>query len=142
MELEGKIINYLGETGGTSKAGNPWKKKEWVLETFGQFPRKVKVQCFGDRADSLNLEPGKDYTLSIDIESREYNGRWYTDVSVYRATEYTGQAAFGSQPGNSYGAPQGAPAGVSEDNSFGAAPYGGSSDPFTPSENAEEDLPF
>ena len=100
MEIEGKIINFLGEQSGTSKAGNPWRKKEWVLETFGNYPRKVKFHIFGDRCNTINLEPGKDYVLSFDLESREFNGRWYTDVNVYAARDYTGQ-----QP-QSFGTPQ------------------------------------
>ena len=98
MEIEGKIIQYLGEQSGTSKAGNLWKKKEWVLETFGQYPRKVKFHIFGDRSDTIVLEPGKDYILSFDLESREFNGRWYTDVSVYGARENTGQTQTMGQP--------------------------------------------
>ena len=144
MDFQGKVIQYIGETTGTSKTGNPWKKKEWVVETFGQFPRKVKVQCFGDRSDSLMLEPGKDYTLYVDLESREFNGRWYTDVSVYRVEPYTAQQNFGAQPqqqfqGN-YQQPQ---------QGFGNAPYGtqnsgfGGNSSFQPSvEESDEDLPF
>lgn len=41
MEIKGKIILALPEVTGTSKAGNPWKKKEYVLETQESFPRKV-----------------------------------------------------------------------------------------------------
>ena len=141
MEFEGKVIQYLGESTGTSKSGNPWKKKEWVVETFGQYPRKVKVQCFGDRSDSIVMEPGQDYRLSVDLESREYNGRWYTDVSVFRVTPYTGaqEAAFGA-PAQSYQGFGQPAAGVSE-----GAPYGGgmgSQPTFTPSEDNGEDLPF
>lgn len=145
MDFEGKVIQFLGETSGTSKAGNPWKKKEWVVETFGQYPRKVKVQCFGERADSLNLEPGKDYVLSVDLESREFNGRWYTDVSVFRVAEYQGGNNMGGthsqnfQGGFSQQAPQG----------FGNAPYGNAGNSFTvpgqqftPAEDSDEDLPF
>lgn len=132
---------------GTSKAGNPWKKKEWVLETLGAYPRKVKFHVFGDRADNIRLEVNKDYVLSFDIESREFNGRWYTDVSVYAAREYVPQnqsqpAAQGGygQPQGGYGQPQGGyqqPApqfgapGVGEAPSFTSAPA-----------NADEDLPF
>lgn len=144
MDFEGKCIQFLGETGGTSKAGNPWKKKEWVVETFGQYPKKVKVQCFGDRADAMNLEPGRDYKLYVDLESREFNGRWYTDVSVYRVEDFNGQPNIGqpsqnypggnfqnSQPG--YGQPYGNPQ--------GGAYVGGQS--FTATmEESEEDLPF
>lgn len=70
MEIEGKIILDLPEEGGTSKAGNLWRKKSWVLETFGQYPRKVKFDLFGDRIDQVRLEAGKSYKVSVDAESR------------------------------------------------------------------------
>ena len=39
MEIEGKVILDLGMTSGTSKAGNAWKKREIVIEPFGNYPR-------------------------------------------------------------------------------------------------------
>ena len=100
MELDGKIILDLGMQSGTSKAGREWKKREWVLETFGQYPRKVKFHVFGDKADTLGIEVGNSYTLSVDAESREFNDRWYTDISCYAARPYTPGAAQGyPQPG-------------------------------------------
>ncbi|MDE7096060.1 MAG: DUF3127 domain-containing protein, partial [Muribaculaceae bacterium] len=88
MEIEGKIILDLGMQSGMSKAGREWKKKEWVLETFGQYPRKVKFHVFGDKADTMGIEVGNSYILSVDLESREFNDRWYTDVSCYAARPY------------------------------------------------------
>lgn len=79
MEIEGKIILDLPEEGGTSKAGNLWRKKSWVLETFGQYPRKVKFDLFGDRIDQVRLEAGKSYKVSVDAESHEFNGRCAPD---------------------------------------------------------------
>ncbi len=148
MEIEGRIILDLPLQTGTSKAGKPWKKKEWVLETFGSYPRKVKFHIFGDRVDTIRLEPGKDYVLSFDLESREFNGKWYTDVSVYQARDYVPQ-----------GYPQGAPAaspgyGMESQPSYGAAsqdgyaapgaaPFGAAPQPtFSQPGGAEEDLPF
>lgn len=134
MELEGKMIQFLGETGGTSKAGNPWKKKEWLIETLGQFPKKVKVQCFGERSDSINMIEGQAYRMSVDLESREYNGRWYTDVSIFRVQDYS-EGSFNPTPqAGGYQAPQ------PPTQPFGGQPM--SSEPyFTPSES-DEDLPF
>lgn len=101
MEIEGRIIMELPKQEGTSKAGNPWKKREWVLETLNtQYPRKVKFHVFGDRSDTIGIEVGKDYALSFDVESREFNGRWYTDVSVYQARELSQN----SQPAGNYNA--------------------------------------
>ncbi|MBD5278600.1 MAG: DUF3127 domain-containing protein [Bacteroides sp.] len=99
MEIDGKIILDLGMQQGMSKAGREWKKKEWVLETFGQYPRKVKFHVFGDKADTIGLEVGNSYTLSVDVESREFNDRWYTDVSCFAARPY-------APAGPNYSAPQ------------------------------------
>ena len=84
MEPIGKIIQILPLQEGVSKAGNPWKKQEYILETLGtQYPRKVCFNLFGDNVDKFPMQVGQDVTVSIDIESREFNGRWYTDVRAW-----------------------------------------------------------
>ena len=93
MDIKGKIIQKLDLQSGTSKAGNAWKKQEYVLETLDSFPRKVKLDFFGERADQYPLEVGDVITLSYDIESREFNGRWYTDIRGFRAVKEDPNAA-------------------------------------------------
>ena len=67
---------------GTSKAGNPWMKQEYVLEVPGQYPRHCAFTVFGeDRIKQLNIQNGEDLTVQFDIDAREYNGRWYNDCS-------------------------------------------------------------
>ena len=84
MELIGKIIQVLPLQEGVSKAGNAWKKQESILETLGtQYPRKVCFNLFGDNVDKFPMQVGQDVTVSIDLESREFNGRWYTDVRAW-----------------------------------------------------------
>lgn len=149
MDIEGRIIIDLGLQSGTSKAGNPWKKREMVLETFGPYPRKVKFHIFGDRVDTIQVEQGKDYVLSFDLESREFNGRWYTDVNVYRAMPYVnpqpspepgGYPGYTPQSGQ-YTAPMGggAPMGGMPINPS-VSPFGDSSD--NSMGGSDEDLPF
>lgn len=141
MDFQGRVIQYIGETTGVNKAGKPWKKKEWVVETYGQFARKVKLQCFNERSDSLNLQLGKDYTLYVDLESREFNGKWYTDVSVYRADENNqapvqqpgGFQNTGAQSADFNNMPYG-----NQPGNFGGQPF--NSQPLE--DNSDEDLPF
>ena len=84
MELIGKIIQVLPLQEGVSKAGNAWKKQEYILDPLGpQYPRKVCFNLFGDNVDKFPMQVGQDVTVSIDIESREFNGRWYTDVRAW-----------------------------------------------------------
>lgn len=149
MEIEGMIIRDLGETGGTSKAGNQWIKHEWVLETMGQYPRKVKFHVFGEKSRTLTFEPGKSYVLQFDLESREFNDRWYTDVSVYAArpadhpnVQPGSQSSFaGATPSgqdiNPYGSPQ---PGFQQPQASASNPFGGTAD-FSQGDNTE-DLPF
>ena len=58
MEIKGKIIVALPEVSGTSRAGNEWKKREYVLETQEQYPRKVFFNFFGDKVDQYPLAVG------------------------------------------------------------------------------------
>lgn len=88
MEVSGKIIVSLPEVSGVSRNGNNWKKKEYVLETTDMYPRKVYFTCFGDNADKIKLNVGDMVTVSIDIDAREYNGRWYTDIRAWKAEPY------------------------------------------------------
>lgn len=85
MEITGKIIVALPEMSGQSRAGNAWKKREYVLETQETYPRKVHFDFFGDKADQFPLSVGDTVKLSFDIESREYNGRWYTSIRGWKA---------------------------------------------------------
>lgn len=115
MEITGKIIVALPEVTGVSKAGKSWKKREYVLETIGgNFPSKVFFNFFGDRADQYPLKEGQVVKISFDINSREFNGRWYTDISAWRAEDVTvdGAAATAApaqgvvdNPPNPYGIP-------------------------------------
>ena len=84
MELTGKIIVVKEVMNGTSKAGNPWMKQEYVLEVPGQYPRRCAFTVFGeDRIKQLNIQNGEDLTIQFDIDAREYNGRWYNDFRAY-----------------------------------------------------------
>lgn len=120
MEIKGKIIHALPEVSGTSKAGNLWKKKEYVLEnTDGQFPRKVAFTCFGDNADKINLQVGQTVTVYFDIESREWNGKWFTDIRCWRADVEPDAAAAPAPAATAPGAvPPPPPAPVGGDDEF------------------------
>ena len=96
MEVTGKIIVALPEVGGTSQKGNPWKKREYVLETQETYPRKVFFNFFGDRVDQYPLQVGQLVKISFDIDSREYNGRWYVEVRAWKAEDATAMAAGSS----------------------------------------------
>ena len=98
MEITGKIILALPEQSGVSKAGNSWKKKEYVLETQETYPKKVHFDLFGDKADKYPLSVGQTVRLKFDIESREYNGRWFTSIRGWEAEPVDAAAAPAAAP--------------------------------------------
>jgi hypothetical protein len=86
MELKGKIISCLPMASGTSAKG-AWKKQEYILQTNEQYPKKICFVVWGDKIDEYDIKINDSVEVSIDIESREFNGRWYTDVKAWKVVK-------------------------------------------------------
>lgn len=86
MEIIGKVIQVLPlQQGVSARTGNPWSIKTFILETQENFPRKVAIEVFGDQRIADNpCEVDQVVTVSFDLESREFNGRWYTSVRAWK----------------------------------------------------------
>ena len=84
MEVIGKVVQLGTLTEGSSPRG-PWKKQELIIETLEQFPKKICLMCWNDRVNDANgFFVGQTIKAQISIESREFNGKWYTDVRAIR----------------------------------------------------------
>lgn len=99
MEINGKIVQVMAEQSGNGRNG-VWKKKDYILETEGNYPKKVALAVWGDKIDQFNLQQGDQVNAGIEIESREYNGKWYTDVKVWKV-DRQGAATASPQSQNS-----------------------------------------
>ena len=130
MELTGKIIAVLPERSGVSaRTGSEWKMASYVLETMEQYPRKMMFNVFGaDRIAQFNIQLGETLTVSFDIDSREYNGRWYNDIRAWKVDRNVAPAAGAPIP------PAGAPVPPPVADPFGAPQMNASSE--------ADDLPF
>jgi len=85
LQITGKISQILPiETG--QGANGQWKKQFFILDFMdGNYPKKVSISAWGDKTDALkNLTAGSEVTVSFNVESREYNGRWYTDIKAWK----------------------------------------------------------
>ncbi len=102
LDVTGRIIQKMDVVTGTSASGE-WKKQEFVIETAEQYPKKICLSLWGEKVDALsNFKEGDFIQASLNLESREYNGRWYTEARAWRL-----QAPHGSQEGNNFAeAPQ------------------------------------
>ena len=85
MEVVGKVIQVLPVQEGVGRNGNPWKLQGYVLETIENYPRKVHFEVFGeDKIKNNPCDIDQIVTVSFDIESREFNGRWYTSIRAWK----------------------------------------------------------
>lgn len=85
MQIKGIIVAAMPEASGTSKAGKPWRKREYVLETQERYPKKIAFAVMNDRIDQLNIQPGVGYAVDVEAESREFQGKWYTTLTAWQA---------------------------------------------------------
>lgn len=160
LEITGRLIQKLPMQSGTSARGS-WQKQEFIIETEDQYPRKICANLWGDKADMLNrFNEGDRIRMSFEIESREFNGRWYTDVKAWRldvpmdasagmpqpaAYGQTGYNPAGMPPHTAY-VPQNAPAATYASPTASAAAdslpdLAAPTDTFTDDSNTD-DLPF
>lgn len=93
MDINGKVIAILPPYTFNTKNGQK-TKYGFVIETNDQYPKKVCLNCFGDeRWKALGIVQGGEYNLSIEVSSREYNGRWFTEATCWRAVNLGKQQA-------------------------------------------------
>lgn len=127
LEITGKVQQVLEVQRGEGRNG-PWQKGGFVLEMGDNFPKSVCCTAWGDLIGPVQaLQPGEMVKASIDLQSREYNGRWYTDVKVWRLEKLTTEPIETSGPE----APTPEPPVPSKEQPA----------PETPN-NTEDDLPF
>jgi len=82
MEIKGKVTHVLEPVTGTSEKGD-WKKQTIViLEDKEQYPKSIAFDVFNDKVTAPNV--GDSITAAINLDSREYNGKWYTNVNVWK----------------------------------------------------------
>lgn len=100
MEIIGKVIQILPlQQGVSARTGNPWTIKTFILETQENYPRKVAIEMFGDQRIQDNpVEIDQVVTASVDVESREVNGRWFTSVRAWKVQQGVVAAAPAAAP--------------------------------------------
>ncbi|MFM6982979.1 MAG: DUF3127 domain-containing protein [Chitinophagaceae bacterium] len=105
MEITGRIIQKLDMQKGSSAKGE-WKKQEFIIETNDKFPKKVCVSAWSEKVDDLSRYNINDTVkVSYNLESREYNGRWYTDVRSWKIESASGGGSAPVQTENYNQAP-------------------------------------
>ena len=100
MDIIGKVIQKLDIQSGTSATtGKTWQSLTFIIETIENYPRKVAIELFGEQRIKDNpVEIDQVYTISFDLESREFNGRWYTSARAWQVVAGMPQINTTPQP--------------------------------------------
>ena len=98
MEVQVKVISKLDTVEGVSKStGKEFKYFTFIGETIEQYPRKIAFDVFGEkRIANCQVNENEVYNISFDVESREFDGRWYTKASAWK-TELVSSSTMGEQ---------------------------------------------
>lgn len=83
MEIKGRLVQKLPVQTGQGKNGE-WKKQEFVIELEGTYPKKVCISSWGEKVNVDSLIDGSYINVFFDIESREFNGKWYTNLTAWK----------------------------------------------------------
>lgn len=89
MKINGKVIAILPIITGEGKNGT-WKSQDYVIQTDGQYAKKVCFNLFGDKIDECKVQLDSEVEIEFDIESREYQGKWYTSIKAWKCTTIGG----------------------------------------------------
>lgn len=98
MEAIGKLIAILPEQSGQTERG-AWRRGGFVIETEEQYPKKIAFTLFGDRIDMIkSFAIGSVLRVQFSAESREWEGRWFTDLRCFRVEAFVAQPTYPQQP--------------------------------------------
>ena len=143
LELEGTLRQKLGVQSGTSARG-AWAKQEFILEfPDGNFTAQACFTAWGqDKVQELDkYQVGDRIKVSFNLKSREYNGRWYNDLQIWRISPAGQGAPAASAPAAAPSAPSfPAPTGNPQAPAFDTPPAPTLDD--MPADNPDDDLPF
>lgn len=90
LQLQGTVVDVLKEESGVSKAGKDWKKQDFILNTGGEYSKDICITMFNDKIVSMNV--GDTVRTRISIESKEWNGRYFTNVNGFNVTVVSGSS--------------------------------------------------
>ena len=82
MQVIGKLVKKLEKETGVSKSGKTWEKQSIMIEQAGtDYNKEVVISFFGDKIKSIrDIEVGSDVSVSINLSSREYNGKYFHNI--------------------------------------------------------------
>ena len=88
MEFRGRIYKLFPIQSGKSAKGNDWEKQDFIFEYFehetDRWSDKVLLSIMGERIREADLHEGDEVIVGFGHNTREWNGKYFNDVRVYK----------------------------------------------------------
>ncbi len=86
LSIVGRIVGRTQVIGGTTKAGKPWSKVTVLLKEVTEKAKPIAFTFFGSEMvqEANMLQLNDQATIYFNINSREHQGKWYTDVQAWK----------------------------------------------------------
>ena len=85
MKLKGKFKTLLKKETGTGKTGKQWEKQSFILDTGSEYNSEICIATFGENIEKLqNIKEGNEIEVSVNISSKEFNGKYYHNISAWK----------------------------------------------------------
>lgn len=141
IKIVGTIEKLMPISKGISASGREWVKQDIVMSMAnGQFVKHFTAAVMGqDRIDNFKLRVGDNIIAYIDVDAKEYNGRWYNSINIWKVER------VGANGNNNDNAPR-----VSQNSSSQTQSNQQQSEPMPPQQptnvsaynSSNDDLPF
>ena len=83
MELKGKVTEICQAVTGEGKKGT-WQKQIFIIEDDGEYQKQKAIVVWNCKPDISDLRIGEEVIVSVNVESREFNENWFTDVKAWK----------------------------------------------------------
>lgn len=88
MEYSGRILRVFPTSSGANQQGNTWKRQEFIFEYFerpeDRYCDRVLLSIMNERIDTFDIHEGDEVKIGFGHSVREWNGKWYNEMRVYR----------------------------------------------------------
>jgi len=98
LKFKGTITHILPTQSGTSKYGKEWSKTEFVVKDTAEYPQIGKFEMFNKQDVVKFLKVGNDVEVSYNLNTNEYEGKFYTSLSAWRVSSEKGNKEIENSP--------------------------------------------
>lgn len=86
IEIKGKLIALTETKKTTGKDGKEYLSMQIILKGDGQYDKPVAIEVNGVALleKVAGFKTGQELTVQVNLESREWEGKWFTNVKAWK----------------------------------------------------------